>query len=363
MYDHETSDMEDLETFDHESIGAMNGEGAWNGEEEADPFLGDIVGGLLGESDMEDLEGDQFLGSLIRRGVQQVGRVAKQAGVGAPLLKNLAKQAAGVAGGAIAGRTGANIASQIANQLLREGDFEDESDGEGDYESLGGDPEVLEEMHYNAAMAAESDNEEEADQFIGAIANLAGPLLSNLAGSLFGGGDGEGDPFLGDIVGGLLGESDMEDLEGYDHERDEFFPLIAAAAPMLAKAVPLIGRGIKAVGKLMRGRHATRPGIRALPRIAANTAASLARQARSGRPITPRNVASTMARQTTRALATPRKFNRVARQNRSAAARAQARPAGTITSAPAIARQGALPRRRRGPVIGYIPVYAPRRAR
>jgi hypothetical protein len=365
MYDHETSDMEDLETFDHESMGAMNGEGAWNGEEEADPFLGDIVGGLLGESDMEDLEGDQFLGSLIRKGVQRIGRVAKQAGVGAPLLKNLAKQAAGVAGGAIAGRTGANIAGQIANQVLREGDFEDESDGEGDYESLGGDPEVLEEMHYNAAMAAESDNEEEADQFIGAIANLAGPLLKNLAGGLFGGdGEAEGDPFLGDIVGGLLGESDMEDLEGYDHERDEFFPLIAAAAPMLAKAVPLISRGIKAVGKLMRGRRATRAGIRALPRIAANTAASLARQTRSGRQITPRSVAATMSRESARALSTPRQFSRVARQNRAGAARAQSRPAGmTTTSAPMFARPGALPRRRRGPVIGYIPVYAPRRAR
>ena len=176
-------------------------------------------------------------------------------------------------------------------------------------------------------------------------------------------GEEEADPFLGDIVGGLLGESDMEDLEGYDRERDEFFPLIAAAAPLLAKAVPLIGRGVKAVGKLMRGRRATRPAIRALPRIAANTAASLARQARSGRQITPRNVAATMARQTTRALSTPRRFNRVARQNRTAAARAQARPAGIGAGAASIARPGAGPRRRRGPVIGYIPVYAPRRAR
>jgi hypothetical protein len=368
MFDHETSDLEDLESFDHESMGVMDGEEEFDGEAEGDPFIGDIVGGLLGESDTEDLEGDQFIGKLIRRGVRQVGRVAQQAGVGAPLLKHLAKQAATVAGGAIAGRSGANLAGQIANQILREGDFEDESDGEGDFEALGGDPEIVEEMNYHAAMAAESDNEDEADQFIGAIANLAGPLLKNVFGGLLGGGDdGEGDPFLG----GLLGENDLEDLEGYDHERDEFLPLLA---PLLAKAVPmvaqvaspLINRGIRAVGKMMRGRRATRPAIRALPRIAANTAASLARQARRGRRITPRSVATTMAQQTTRALATPRKLGRAVQQNRVAAARAQARPAGIVprpgAARPGYARPGYAPRQRRA-IVGYIPVYASRRVR
>ena len=40
-------------------------------------------------------------------------------------------------------------------------------------------------MHYNAAMAAEAESDEEADEFLGAIANLAGQVLPGLVGGLF----------------------------------------------------------------------------------------------------------------------------------------------------------------------------------
>jgi hypothetical protein len=347
MY-YETSDMEDLESFDHEVLGGMDGEGEWDHEgileESASQDLETYVLGEAGHRDYEDFEGDQFLGDWIKKGASRLAKSAKQSGIGPSFLKDLAKQAAQVAGGAIAGPTGAKIADQVANQVLREGDFE--SDFEGDFETLGEGTEVLNEMQYNAAMAAETDSDREADQFLGALAGLAGPLIKSVAPSLMGG------LFGGDRENGY-------DHEGYEQERDEFLPLLAMALPMLT---PMIGKGVEAIGKMFRKHPKSRTAIRALPKIAAQTAKSLLQEAATGQPITQKKVAATMAQQTAKTLASKPALAQAIKQNRVGASRAQGRPSrqrsrtnGNGTTAGSRFYRGRP--WRRGPVLGYIAVY------
>jgi len=376
-YRTETQDPEDLEML-AEMDGERGGEGeaAWDGEAIGEPEGAmeaaaghDLETYLLGESgpvDLEDLEADPFVGNLIRRATRAVSQ-ASRGGLGPTLLKNLAKQAAQVAGGAIGGPTGATIAGQVADRVLREtevgGDYESDATLEHDFEALCGDPEILEEMQYHAAMAAETEDDREAEQFIGAIANLAGPLVSGLFG-----GDGEqaGDPFSAGLTDGLFEDGEQE---SYDGERDDFLPLLAAALPAV---LPLVKKGVGAVGKVLRGNRATRPAIRALPRIAAKTAASLARQAGTGRRLTPQRVAATVAQQASRTLASRRGLAQAIQANRVGAGRAQARPSrplGSVlppgqiqpTGVYGVGRGSPPPRRSR--LIGYVPVYAPRASR
>jgi hypothetical protein len=300
----------------------------------------------------EDLEADPFVGNLVRKAGRAIKRAARSPIGGA--LKGLAKQAAQVAGGAIAGPTGAKLAGMLANQVIRESDQEGlyeglyesdgESDPETDLEAMGGDPEIYEEMEYLASLAAESDNEEEADQFIGAIASLAGPLISSLVG-----GDAE-----------LL--EDMEDGEIYEDEADPFLPaLIPLAASILPKAIPLVSKGIRAVGKALSGSKRSRKAIRTLPRVAAKTATSLARQAKAGRPISRKRVAATMARQTAKNLVKPARLAKAMRRNKAVARRRVFRKgpvvrpvrrvvAGRPVRTPAVRPSPTLVRRAVGPV-------------
>ena len=89
-----------------------------------------------------------------------------------------------------------------------------------------GDP-LMEEMSYNAAMAAEA----ASDKLLlhRRHRQLAGPVLSSLLGET-------ADPLYED---GFDGETDTLG------ERDEFLPAL------IPFAAPLIGRGIKAVGSLL----------------------------------------------------------------------------------------------------------------
>lgn len=347
----EMADLGEMEQFELEGVDgedlffetALNGElegldGEFEGLSEAgmDPEL-------EGEGwfETQDLETDPFLGNLIRRVGQNI-----QGGVTPELLRSLAQQAAQVAGAAVAGRTGANIAGQIANQVLREGDLE----GEGWYETdplMEVDAGLMEELHYNAAMAAEAESEAAADQFIGAIANLAGPLLGSLLGET-------GDPLYEEG----FGENDLE--YAALGERDEFFPLLAG----LAK--PLLKKGIGAIGKALIRRRATRRLVRTLPRVAAGAARDLSRLRRRA---TPRDVAVALARRTARTFGNPAVVARAIRQNRTIAQRAQSRPAfGGTAWRPATRRypiySGFAPGRRRR-VVGYIlrPIYAAPRVR
>lgn len=245
----------------------------------------------LEDWESDDLEADPFLGRVLR----------------SPIFKKLARTAARTVGGAIAGPTGGRIADVIAGRVFREAEYEDEYESEAEFEdefeAEGGDWEVLDEMEYMAEMAAETESEAEADEFLGAIANLAGPLISS-----------------------LMGEAeeeyeDYEDFEDYeDEEADYFLPaLIPLATSLLPKAMPLISKGIGALGRLFRGRRRrgrrreSEAAIKTLPKIVAKTVTSLKRQATAGKPITRKVVAATMARQTAKTLANPRTLAKAAK--------------------------------------------------
>ncbi|MBI5668078.1 MAG: hypothetical protein HZC41_08720 [Chloroflexi bacterium] len=261
-------------------------------------------------------EGDQFIGGLFK--------IAK------PLLRQVVPQIATAVGGKLAGQRGASIANMIARNVLREAEAEGdhELDPEGDPESelqaLGVNPEVLAEMAYYAQQAAETDNEEEADHFIGAIANLAGQILPS-----------------------LLGETDQELTYESEGEGDQFLPLLAAAAPMIGKVAsigaPLIGKGVRAIGRLFRRspRRVRRTLMPTLPRIAMRSAQRVANVARSAattrRPVTPpqvaRAVTGSVARSMAQTLATPARVQAAVVRNRALARRY--RVSGTLTLRPA----------------------------
>ena len=172
-------EFEDLELENLEGLSMETLEGNFEGEGE-NWELGSMEAGSF---EGETFEGDRFLGGLLRR---------------------LAPRIAQTVGGLVAGGPGANIARQIAGAVLREqqmemngeftGEFSNEfagefagefsGEGEGQFETMleasGISMEVLGEMAQLAEMAAEATNEQEADRFFGAIANLAGQILPNL---------------------------------------------------------------------------------------------------------------------------------------------------------------------------------------
>lgn len=249
--------------------GMMYEDGAFEDHETADPFF-ESYGEeeyVLGEG--LDPEGDQFFGGM---------------------LKKLARKAARVAGGAILGPMGGKVAGQIADRVLREmgegGDLEDES--EGLFEAMGGDPEAVYQMEQLAALAAESDPEQ-ADQFIGAIGNIASSLLGN-----------------------LLGES--TDHEGYyedGEQSDMFLPaLIPLAAKVLPMAMPLVKKGITAAGKALF-KSGKKHLVKALPNIAKDVVAGVARDVRSKRRVTPQLVTKRVGASIAKNVGSPRKVQAV----------------------------------------------------
>lgn len=269
---YEANDFEEL----MESDGTYEGdyEGDWESgdfEDEMDPF------------DMEDP--DPFLGDVFKVG-RRVARTAGRALSGG--LPDLARQLATKAGGAIAGQQGARIGQGVADAVLNNldwetGDMEEESAALSDLEAMGADTQILQEMSHLATLAAEAESEAEADQFLGAIAGLAGKILPQVLGGLAGG-DGE--------------------EESYDPERDEFLPaLLPLAAQALPMAMPLISKGIGAIGKLFGRKRRTRRLMETLPVIATKTAADVIKKAENGKPITPKTVAAAAAKQITKTLA------------------------------------------------------------
>ena len=240
------------------------------------------------EDEEFDMELEDETGPLVRRLIQ----TEKKKVAAKPTPKAVAKAAAKVAGAAVGKGKGAKIALKAAKKTERDGEMDFEGDFEADAEAmLEASPEaqeLFEQMEMYAEMAAEAESEAEADQWLGAVASLAGPLISSLL--------KESD-----------GETDLydEDYEGYDEEADEFFGLIAKAIPKIAKfAAPLVKKGIGAVGKLLRSKR-TRSFARRLPRMALNTAASVAQRAASGRSVTPGYIAATLGRNAYQTYARP----------------------------------------------------------
>jgi hypothetical protein len=269
---YEANDFEEL----MESDGTYEGdwEGDWEAgdfEDEMDPF------------DMEDP--DPFLGDVFNAG-RKVARTAGRALSGG--LPNIARQLATTAGGAIAGQRGARIGQGVADAVLNNldwetSDMEEESAAISDLEAIGADPQVLQEMSHLATLAAEAESEAEADQFLGAIAGLAGKILPQ-------------------VLGGLAGGDEEE--ESYDPERDEFLPaLLPLAAQALPMAMPLISKGIGAIGKLFRKKRQTRRLMETLPVIAAKTAAEVIKKAENGKPVTRQTVAAATAKNIAKTIA------------------------------------------------------------
>jgi hypothetical protein len=180
----------------------------------------------------------------------------------------------------------AGLASQALGGLLSEGEGELEFEGEGEvglheFEGEGELelPELEMEgelsptrrayadalMEHLAHAAAETENEAEAEAFIGAL-----------------------------------------------------LPLAARAAPMIMRAAPQLIRGLSRVGRLFRGRRRTRPLVRMLPTIARNTVRQLARPTSAGRPrrVTPQIAVRTLRQQTRQVLRNPRRAVQVYRRSR-----------------------------------------------
>jgi hypothetical protein len=177
------------------------------------------------------------------------------------------------------------VADAVINNLnFESSDMEDESEAIADLETMGADPHVLQEMSHLATLASQARSDGEADQFLGAIAGLAGKILPQ-------------------VLGGLAGGEGEE--ESYDPERDEFFPaLLPLAAQALPMAMPLISKGIGAVGRLFSRKRRTRRLMETLPVIAAKSTSDVIKKAQAGKPITPKTVAGVVAKQVAKTVAT-----------------------------------------------------------
>jgi hypothetical protein len=88
-------------------------------------------------------------------------------------------------------------------------------------------------------------------------------------------------------------------------------PLAARLAPRAAGAImrasPQLARGVAGITRALRADPAMRPLLRTLPSVVTATARSIAQQAASGQPVTPRRAVSTLAGQTARTLASPQR--------------------------------------------------------
>ena len=277
--------------------------------------------------DFEDYEGfdyedpDPFIGKF----VQSIPGPARTA------LKGLAKHAATYAGNAIGGQRGARIGRGVANAVLNnlnweDGDYEDDSDPFGDFEMVGGDTQVLQEMSHLATLAANAQDQEEADQFIGALAGMAGKLLPQ-------------------VISSLSGESDDE---LWEDEADEFFPaLLPLAAKALPMAMPLISKGIGAIGKLFSRKRRTRPMMEALPVIAAKSVANVAKQVQKGKPVKPSTVAAVVAKQTAKTLASKPAVKKAAQATKEMAYSSYGGPRRSYGGYPSPTYRGGTAQRRR----------------
>jgi hypothetical protein len=322
-------DMEgDFEDLEYENLEGSDPEG-YSLEDELSYEDGE-------DGEMGELEGDQF----------SFGRIFRKI---TPVLKMFAPKVASLVGGAVGGPAGAAIANRIASAVAREqeemeysGEYlgEEETQFESMLEASGLNMEILGEMAHYAELAAQTENEAEADQFIGAIANLASQILPN-----------------------LLGESQYEDISResivseaiYEDEADQFLPLIAAAAPLIGKAAGAllprvlphaaraVSRAVQGVGRSIKRMPPAqrRVAMRALPRVAAKTALRTARAlpkvaaTSKGRPTAQsvgQVVAGAAARPIVETLGSPTTLQTAARRNRMWAR--QYRVSGTLTMTP-----------------------------
>jgi hypothetical protein len=92
--------------------------------------------------------------------------------------------------------------------------------------------------------------------------------------------------------------------------------VVPQAAGALMRSAPQLARGLAGITQALRANPAMRPLIRTVPRIMQATAASLARQAASGQPVTGRGAVGTLADQAARTLASPQRAAAAWQQSR-----------------------------------------------
>ena len=231
-------------------------EGEWEGEDESEQFFGRLA-------------------SLARRAASSPALRR----IGLSAARSALRGLSGV-GGRIGGATGRRLGGQAANILggyLPQSEFEGEFEGEWETEMEGEDEmfaanprqaaQTAALMAHLGHAAAEAESEDESEAFLGALIPLAARLVPRVA-------------------------------------------------PAIMRATPQLVRGMSNVGRTLLNNPTTRPLVRALPTVARNTAASLARQVASGRQITPQTAVRTLARQTANVLGNPQRAVNAYKQSR-----------------------------------------------
>jgi hypothetical protein len=222
------------------------------------------------------------------------------------------------------------------------------------------------------------EHEQEAEQFFGALAGLAGrafrsPALRRLAlqaaKSVLAPGDGEGEfehEFEYEVheqelelelnpVRRVYLDAMMEHMghaaaeaETEQEAAEAFLPLIPLAMKALpiagklamkfgpkilkgaSRLVPQLSRGIRTLSRTLHRSPTGRQLLRAVPQIARGTAAQIARRIAAGRPMSGRQAVRMLAGQTARVLGSPQRLTRVWRRSRALDRRHHQTHPGTV---------------------------------
>jgi hypothetical protein len=244
------------ESTELEAFGDPGAMEAWG--ESFDDELGEAEGGSEWEElegagyEPEDFEGDPFFKGFGKALAGLARRVA-------PILKTVAPMAVN----AVAPGLGSLVGESEGDFEDFEDDFEDEDgfDEEG-FDGLSREAEILAEALAAEAASVESDGEAES------------------------------------LVGGITIH-------------------IVAPAPFAVKRIsPILVRRSARLARVLRRSRRSRPLVRAIPTITRRTVAALSKRARSGKPVTRKIAAATLARQTRKVLTSPKRTARALTHNR-----------------------------------------------
>jgi hypothetical protein len=235
-------------------------------------------------------EGEEFLrrlGGMARRAfdparLRRLGLAAARAAAGA--AGNLGAAyggASGTAGARTGGYVGATLGRLFTDLLDR---------GQGRQAEFEWEANPIRRVYPDALMehlghrASQTESEAEAEEFMAALVPLAARLAARAA------------PGVG---------------------------------PAVMRAAPRLAQGVVGITRTLRASPSTRPLVQTVPGIVRRTTATLARQAATGRPVTPQRAAATLARQTARTLTSPQQCQAAIRRAR-AMDRAFHRQAATV---------------------------------
>jgi hypothetical protein len=260
-------------------------------DEQEDEFgaIGNIIGGLLGEEELEDEDEDELededeqedefgaigniVGSLLGEGEDEdedeledefefEDEAGEQFSFGGflkkalPVLRSVAKVAAPLVGGALLGPAGASLGKAVGGAL--EGEFEDEMEDEFEGEQ---------EMAHEIASHPLTHNEALAE----VLAEAAYHAVQ----------EGEAEALVGAATVTVISPRDRRALR---------------------RIIPDLVRATRTLHRILRRRRGARVGVKAVPAIVRSTVKSLKRQKAKGLRVTKRRAAHTVAKQVRRVL-------------------------------------------------------------